>query len=240
MKVLDHGFVELVDMMGDKHSPARAARVSFSHDGVREWGLVDTERSDAKLSKTLWDNHHGTPFEMIEIMFRVKVPLFIARQWHRHRTFSYNEFSMRYADPARIAEEANGQGEIDFYTPTVWRRQSKTNKQGSSLEPYTDEENARYTKLYHLQVQKSIALYRLMVTEGVALELARIDLPVSTYTTFIVKGNLRNFMHFFELRSTYWDDHAQEEMRAYADAMYDILADHDVLGDLMDIIGPRP
>ena len=221
MQVLDHGLVELLDVMGDDTSPARAARISYGRHDDREWEL------DAKLIKFLKDNRHDSPFEMIELLWRVRLPIFVARQWIRHRTFSYNEFSMRYADPTTLGASE----EILYYVPDTYRAQSQSNKQSSTGEvdmPLV----ARHS--YIRSHEQAIKTYRELLDWGVARELARCVLPVSVYTEWICKGNLRNWLHFFELRA---DPHAQWEMQQYAIVMIDLLRER--LPQLMAIVRPE-
>lgn len=219
--VLDHGFVELLDVMGDEQEVARAARISYGSLKERTW------EEDARLIRYLHENHHTTPFEMIEVKFRAKMPIFVARQWVRHRTANINEFSMRYADPERIADGE----EIDYYTPAVWRGKSITNKQGS--EGAIDNQQLA-TDMHHDATKLAIETYRALQSGGVANELARIDLPVSVYTEWVWKNDLHNVLHFFALRT---DSHAQWEMQAYANAMVELLRER--LPRLMDIVWPR-
>ena len=203
--MLDRGFVELLDVMGDDLEPARAARVSYGQ-GERGW-----DEGDGKLTRYLIANGHTSPFEMVELKFRVRAPIFVARQWVRHRTANWNEFSMRYADPARLADGE----EIDYYTPDVWRLQDRVNLQGShGALPEIDQ--AYLADSYRQNAEADIRLYRAAVGAGVSKELARICLPVSVYTEWVWKNDLRNTMHFWNLRV---DEHAQWEMRQYAEAM---------------------
>ena len=218
--VLDHGEVELLDVMGDDHSPARAARISYGRHNEREWSL------DAKLTRYLKENRHDSPFEMIELLWRVKLPIFVARQWMRHRTFSYNEFSMRYADPANLADGE----QIHYYTPTEFRAPHTANKQSSDGVVLTERD---LLQEYVWRNNKAIETYRLLVDQGVAKEMARCVLPVACYTEFVVKGNLRNWLHFFELRA---DSHAQYEIQVYAFAMIELLSERmPLLCGLLDL-----
>lgn len=224
LNVLDHGFVELIEVMGDDAEPARAARISYGNTNERSWA------QDAKLIKYLWDNQHTTPFEMIELKWRAKMPIFVARQWVRHRTANINEFSMRYADPERLSES----GEIEFYIPDEWRYPDPTNKQGSQSNPsgpydQTVEEGLRDD--YFTIARDAVQWYKLAQKAGIANEMARMILPVATYTEWIWKNDLHNTLHFLKLRT---DEHAQWEMRCYADAMRTIL--HDRLPNLMNIV----
>ena len=220
VKVLDHGFVELIDVMGDEQEVARAARISYGQTNERSW------EQDAKLIKYLWENKHTTPFEMIELKFRAKMPIFVARQWVRHRTANINEFSMRYADPTRLSKG----NEIDYYTPEKWRGPDPKNKQGSIN--FDGGENQQLTNLYHAAMNRNIMLYDEMSKQlGVANEMARMVLPVSVYTEWIWKNDLHNTLHFLKLRT---DEHAQWEMRQYADAMLQLLREQ--FPRLMEIV----
>lgn len=201
--LLDHGFVRLVDSMGNDLSISRAARVSYNE----EWKAGDDPRSDEKLIKYLWKHHHTTPFEAVTFTFEVKAPIFVYRQWHRHRTQSYNELSARYRE---LPEEV--------YLPT-FRAQSKNNKQGSGEEVNADYNvglRERYTDLY----TRAFALYRDALAAGVSKELARAVLPVATYSHMFTTMNLLNLLKFLTLRC---DSHAQYEIRVYADAMRELV-----------------
>ncbi len=220
--VLDHGFIELIDMMGDDREPARAARISYS-DGVER-----TASQDQRLSLYLLANGHTTPFEMVQLKWRVKLPIFVARQWVRHRTASINEFSMRYADPERLSES----DDVDFYVPKVWRRPDADNKQGSIPPEVREEENenAWLSQWYIRDIKQSISRYHWLINSGVANEQARMILPVSVYTEWIWLNDLHNTLHFLDLRD---NEHAQWEIQQYAKAMKNIM--HAQLPELMKI-----
>lgn len=224
INVLDHGFVELLDVMGDDAEPARAARISYGNTLGRAW------EQDAKLIKYLWENQHTTPFEMIELKFRCKMPIFVARQWVRHRTANINEFSMRYADPERLSENER----IDYYTPELWRTVDEGNKQGSVAwnadHILTDE----LTDLYKVSVSDAIFRYKWLQEHGVANEMARMVLPVSVYTEWVWKNDLWNTLHFLKLRT---DSHAQWEMQEYARAVLALIRER--LPRLMEIVWPE-
>lgn len=200
MKLLDKGYVELQDVMGSDLDIVNAARVSFL-------GESKGDVADKKLLFYLWKNRHSTPFEMVEMKFRVKAPLLVARQWMRHRTFSYNEVSRRYTSE-----------ELDFYEPTEWRGQATDNKQASSGVIATN-----MTILAKQLNQNAVDLYNQALKEGIAREQARILLPQSMYTTFIAKVDLKNLLHFISLRS---DEHAQYEIRVYSDAIFEMVKEH--------------
>lgn len=204
--VLDKGFIELIDMMphptiGTADSAVvTAARISYL-------GGSKGAEADAKLEKYLWDNFHHTPFEMVELKFRVKTPLFIARQWMRHRAASYNEMSLRYS-----------KFEGDFYLPFEWGVQAEDNKQGRS--EGTHESSWYYRNDLEDFCKQGLVLYKNALEDGVAKEMARMFLPVNLYTTFFYKADLRNVLGFIKLR---YSDHAQYEIRVYASAIYDML-----------------
>ncbi|ABU96972.1 thymidylate synthase [Thermus phage P74-26] len=175
----------------------RAARVSYGKG-------TKTVRDDEKLIRYLLKHEHWSPFEMVEFKFHVKAPIFVARQWFRHRTASVNEISARYS----VVED-------EFYTPHKWRLQDTKNKQGSvgELDELT---NAHATDAYTEAVAMAFQAYEALLQAGVAREMARMVLPVSVYTQFYWKQDLRNLLHFLKLRL---DDHAQWEIRQYAEAI---------------------
>lgn len=204
IQCLDKGFVRLVDHMGDDLSIIRAARVSYNE----EWKTGEDLEKDTKLLKYLWKNHHTTPFESVIFTFEVKAPIFVFRQWHRHRTQSYNELSARYRE---LSE--------DFYIPDplLIGIQSKNNKQGRDIDEALDlvVNNSLINDYIH-QVHESFKLYRECLEKGWPRELARMMLPVSTYSHMFTTLNLKNLLGFLTLRD---DSHAQYEIRVYAQAM---------------------
>lgn len=201
---LDHGFVRLVEWMGGDISIVRAARVSYD----AAWRAGEDEGSDTRLINYLWRNHHTSPFEAVALTFEVKAPIFVFRQWHRHRTQSYNELSARYRE---LPEE--------FYVPSsdVVGVQSTDNKQGRSLEG-ADLSGLRQaeTELLVAQCEGSFEIYRQLLSTGWPRELARSVLPVNTYSHMFVSMNLLNLFRFLTLRD---DAHAQYEIRIYAHAL---------------------
>jgi thymidylate synthase (FAD) len=206
--LLDHGFVRLVDHMGGDVSVARAAKVSFD----AAWRAGEDKGSDTRLINYLWSNGHTTPFEAVTFTFEIKAPVFVFRQWHRHRTWSYNELSARYRE---LPEE--------FYVPKPEHIgvQSKDNKQGRDL--LVDAANARPDLMVEIMRQNNIAsfdAYRILLASGVPRELARSVLPVATYSHMFATVNLLNLMKFWGLRS---DSHAQYEIRVYSDAMRELV-----------------
>lgn len=202
--VLDHGFIRLVDYMGNDLSIVRAARVSYD----ASWRAGEDTGNDKRLLNYLWKNKHSTPFEAVTFTFEVKAPIFVFRQWHRHRTFSYNELSARYKE---LPEE--------FYIPEakVIGEQSKDNKQGRQ-----ESEINRGTDIlaYKHIAEQTFHLYRTLIAKGWPRELARSILPVSTYSHMFATVNLLNLLKFLTLRT---DSHAQYEIRVYADAMVELI-----------------
>lgn len=200
VKVHELGFVELVDTMGDDAAIVQAARVSFNRDEEDR-----TIQEDRSLIRYLMRNRHTTPFEMVELKFHLKMTIREARQWVRHRTASMNEISGRYV---ALPEE--------FYVPAPERvqGQSKSNRQGSSAEQLADA--SEWAKDFREEAVGAFVAYRQRVDAGMALELARSNLPLSTYTRFYWKIDLHNLLHFLGLRM---DGHAQSEIRDYANVM---------------------
>jgi len=200
--VLDHGYVRLVDSMGSDLSVVRAARVSHNAD----WRAGSDKGSDARLIEYLWKNGHTSPFEAVTFTFEVKAPIFVLRQWHRHRTWSYNEVSARYTE---LPEE--------FYVPTTANLgvQSTTNKQGRS-ELVSPQWAASQIEKIKEQCDDCFATYKDMLAMGVSRELARLVLPVATYSRMFATVNMLNLFRFLTLRC---HAHAQYEIRVYAEAM---------------------
>lgn len=195
--VLDHGFCAVVDHMGDDHSIARAARCSYG-EGTKKTS------NDRGLIRTLMRDKHTSPFEMCELVLHVGMPIFVARQWVRHRTASLNEYSGRYSVMPML-----------FYTPTPERHQTQdqSNKQGSS--PVTLDLKQQAMVSYGRSETRDSAVRGYQDCLGVDLsrELARIDLPLSTYTYWYWKIDLKNLLGFLSLRL---DQHAQWEIQQYA------------------------
>lgn len=206
--VLDHGFVRLVDSMGSDLSVVRAARVSYD----AAWRAGEDEGSDKRLIGYLWRNHHTTPFEAVSFTFEVKAPIFVFRQWHRHRTWSYNELSARYRE---LPEE--------FYLPKSDQIgvQSKNNKQGRAevLDQKLTDARTLQCDAVRGHCEQAFQLYRDLLVEGWPRELARSVLPVNTYSHMFATVGLLNLLKFLTLRC---DGHAQYEIRVYADAMRDL------------------
>lgn len=197
---LDKGFVMLKDYMGSDAAIVQAARVSYGA-GTRHTS------EDKALIAYLMRHRHTTPFEMVEVKFLVKLPIFVARQWIRHRTANVNEQSGRYS----VMED-------EFYVPAEEdvRFQSPTNRQGSSDEEVPHELRHRVIELLRTGAERAYGEYGEMIEENLARELARIHLPISLYTQWYWKIDLHNLLHFLELRM---DEHAQYEIRVYANAM---------------------
>lgn len=196
-RCLDKGFIRLIDVMGDDTAIVQAARVSYG-EGTR------SVSDDRKLIRYLMRHRHTSPFEMVEFKFHIKLPIFVARQWIRHRTASVNEYSGRYS----IMRE-------EFYVPepTQLRPQSSLNRQGRADEPLpTELAEELITRLEQTQ-QRLYAEYQELLQHDLARELARINLPLALYTEWYWKIDLHNLFHFLRLRM---DEHAQYEIRVYA------------------------
>lgn len=204
-QVLDHGLVRLVDHMGNDLSIVRAARVSYDAD----WRTGEDEGKDEKLIAYLMKNHHTSPFEAVTFTFEVKAPLFVFRQWHRHRTWSYNEVSARYSE---LPEE--------FYVPELSdiTHQSESNKQMRTSQQH---DNALLMQSYmRKSMMDAFALYKELLAQGCPRELARGVLPTSTYSRMFATVDLHNLFHFLRLRL---HEHAQKEIRVYAEAMLELV-----------------
>ena len=204
MPVLDHGFVRVIDYMGDDAAVVQAARVSYGK-GTKK------VREDAGLLNYLMRHQHSTPFEMCEIKVHVKLPIFVARQWIRHRTANVNEYSARYS----ILDN-------EFYVPTLnnLAEQSGTNRQGRG-DVLSTEAGKRVQDLLREDAEKSYRAYdHLLNDENLSRELARMNLSLNFYTQWYWKTDLYNLLRFLLLRC---DAHAQYEIRAYADVLLGIL-----------------
>lgn len=203
--VLDHGHVRLVDHMGSDLSIARNARVSYD----AEWRAGEDSGSDTRLINYLYNNGHNTPFEAVTFTFDVKAPIFVFRQWHRHRTQSYNELSARYRP---LPEE--------FYIPASEQitAQSTDNKQMRTNEQLLNAEEIR--TLINNQCKTAFSAYRQLLDWNCPRELARSVLPVNTYSHMFATMNLHNLFRFLGERL---HPHAQYEIRVYAQAMLDLI-----------------
>lgn len=203
---LDHGFVRLVDSMGSDLSVVRAARVSYD----AAWRAGEDQGSDKRLIGYLWKNHHTTPFEAVTFTFEIKAPIFVFRQWHRHRTWSYNELSGRYRElPA----------EYYIPDPLIVGQQSAANKQGREEAPGAVTARQHQVGWIKDHCEKSFFLYGRLLEQGWPRELARSVLPVNTYSHMFATVDLLNLLKFLTLRC---DSHAQYEIRVYADAMREL------------------
>lgn len=194
-KVLDCGFVRLVDKMGDDSSVVQGARVSYG-TGTK------TLNKDKGLIEYLWKNRHTSPFEMCEIKLHIKCPIFIARQWLRHRTANVNEYSGRYSVM-----------KSDYYVPDKICTQSTLNKQSSAEQIDSEIEERMRSDILKVS-EYALGLYHEYLAQGVSRETCRILLPINFYTEFYWKIDLHNLLHFLKLRN---HDHAQSEIRSYAE-----------------------
>ncbi|UPH72175.1 FAD-dependent thymidylate synthase [Abyssibius alkaniclasticus] len=207
--LLDHGFVRLIDYMGDDGAIVQAARVSYGRG-------TKAVQNDAGLIRYLMRHWHSTPFEMCEAKFHVKLPVFVARQWIRHRTANVNEYSARYSILDR-----------EFYIPAPEHlaAQSVVNNQGRGA-VLEGEEAARVLDMLKADANRAYDHYEEMLNQdgqqGLARELARMNLPANVYTQWYWKVDLHNLFHFLRLRA---DAHAQYEIRVYAQKMCEIVAD---------------
>lgn len=206
-KVLDKGFVGFVEGMGFDRGVVQAARVSYKSQGL------STPEKDKKLIGYLLTHKHGTPFEHAVLKFHIKAPLFVARQWFRHRMASYNEESGRYT----VMKD-------EFYLPEKWRGQATDNKQGSAgvVAGIGDETGMIMSRSPAAHARACMDYYQELLDKGVAREMARMVLPVNVYTSWYWTVNARALMNFLELRS---EAHAQFEIRQYSNAIWKIFAE---------------
>ena len=216
MAVLDHGFIRVVDYMGDDGAVVQAARVSTGK-GTR------TVNTDQGLINYLMRNHHSTPFEMCELKVHVKLPIFVARQWIRHRTANVNEISARYSILDR-----------EFYIPEteILAAQNKDLKQGRSDEPINEKQALFVQELLRTDASRAYDNYEILLNtdssgeiidedkDGIARELARMNLSLNFYTQWYWKIDLHNLLGFLALRT---DSHAQYEIRVYADLLLEVV-----------------
>lgn len=208
IKLLDHGYAFIVETWGSDEQIIEAARMSTSK-GFQGWG-DDEKPGDEKLLKYLYSNKHMTPFEMAGLIVEIKAPIFVFREWHRHRTQSYNELSSRYTP---LPDEN--------YIPTVERLMmaSGKNKQAAGVkdaEQLTESRAETYREALKKMYADQQFLYTMALNMGVSKELARIHLPVGRYSRMRASANLRNWLAFLTLRM---DEHAQWEIRQYANAV---------------------
>ncbi len=241
IEVLDHGYIELVETWGSEERIVEAARMSTGK-GFNGWGLLcgnckeptgptDEEGAatcghghhcipvpgDEKLLAYLWNNQHATPFEMAGLIVEVQAPIFVFREWHRHRTQAYNEMSARYVPLPDVN-----------YIPTVERLMlnSKTNKQAGTIkgaDELTVENAERFQESLMTAYDADEHLYQQALAVGVPKELARVHLPVGRYSRMRASANLRNWLGFMTLRSTIKNPNAQWEIRQFADALGTLL-----------------
>ena len=205
--VLDHGFVRLDDAMADDLSVVNAARVSFARR--RE----EVDDADAGLIRFLMRDRHGTPFEHNSFRFHIRCPIFVAREWFRHRVGSFNEFSMRYAKATD-----------DFYVPEPADVRTQVGKPGAyTFEPVEPEVAEQTREELRAVYDAAFAAYERLVELGVARELARSVMPVGAYTEFYWTVNARSLMNFVSLRAA---ETAQREIRSYAEAVEQFFAEH--------------
>jgi thymidylate synthase (FAD) len=197
LPVHEHGYVALLEVMGSDETIVDSARISYDRRGKSE---------DRGLIRYLLRNRHTSPFEMGVMRFEVKMPIFVARQWIRHRTASLNEVSARYTQLPN-----------EMFIPEIFASQSEDNKQGRDNDDVWED--------YHMEVDdlhmKSYSLYEAMLNDGVTRELARGVLPLNIYTKFVWKMDLHNLMHFLDLRL---DPHAQKEIRDFAEVIEKLVA----------------
>ena len=207
--VLDHGFVRVIDYMGDDNAITQAARVSYGKG-------TKAVSNDEGLIRYLMRHWHSTPFEMCEVKFHIKLPVFVARQWIRHRTANVNEYSARYSILDR-----------EFYIPAPEHinAQSVVNNQGRG-QVLEGEEAQRVLEILKADSTRCYDNYESMISQdgqdGLARELARMNLPANVYTQWYWKVDLHNLFHFLRLRA---DAHAQYEIRVYAELMCDLVKD---------------
>lgn len=211
--VLDDGFVELVDMMPRLIPQGRTADFAIIRNARISTGSgLKSEEEDKRLLRYLYINQHSTPFESIELVFHLRLPRFVATHFHRHRTASINEFSERYSKvntnsyfhPSKASDSLRVQGKMNRQSSETTSDDQRIKELVLQMEAKTDDIFADYNKLLEL---------------GVSKEVARSFLPLSTYTEMYFKINLRNLLHFLELR---YHPHAQKETRDYAEAIYEI------------------
>ena len=203
VNVLDHGYVRYIDHMGSDERICEAARISYkSPSKGRE--------QDQKLINYLWKNKHTSPFEMVKLTVNIKLPIFVMRQYVRHRMQNLNEVSARYTELPN-----------EFYIPTKWRKQDTKNKQGSVVDDswlthlsyhwFKNEEQGP-TKSLKKHCQQCYELYEEMLSQGISREMARMVLPLNIYTEIYACWDMKNLLHFITLRD---DSHAQQEIQEY-------------------------
>jgi thymidylate synthase (FAD) len=198
IKVLDHGFVRYIDHMGTDTRIVEAARVSYGKGSKGE-------EEDKKLLNYLYKNKHTSPFEMVKVTLNIKMPIFVMRQYVRHRMQNMNEYSLRYSE-----------ARDEFYIPNEWRTQDKKNKQSSNAGFFTKDEDLLFSDELGQFCDKAFKLYTFLIEKGVAREMARMCLPLNLYTEAYVCWDMKNLIHFISLRD---DSHAQAEIQEYGRAI---------------------
>lgn len=210
-KVLDHGYVRLIESWGSDERIIESARMS-TNKGFLGWKNEDGSDKDLKLLKYLYQNKHMTPFEMGGLIIEVQAPIIVFREWHRHRTQSYNELSARYTELPNL-----------FYIPNIERmkasRQAIKNKQGSEV-GFTDYESKVYIDTIKKASLDARDAYNTLLQNGVAREIARLVIPVNQYSKMRASANLRNWLAFLTLRM---DNNAQWEIRQYASIVAELI-----------------
>lgn len=218
VNLLDHGFVRRIDSMGNDLSIVRAARVSYD----AAWRTGENEANDSRLMRRLWTGgkkknifelpRHSSPFEAVTVTFEVMAPIFVFRQWHRHRTQAYNELSARYRELPEV-----------FYLPTeeVVGVQDEKEKQARGFGA-TAPGRVSEIELVRIHCEAAFSIYRTLLNNGWPRELARIVLPFSTYSHMFATASLLNWLRFMSLRS---EAHAQYEIRVYSDAIAELLSE---------------
>ena len=209
-----HGFVEWLNHSGDQYTILGAARISTGGDAKKG------KKEDFGLLRYLYKNEHLSPFEQVSFQFTVKIPHFIAKQLLRHRTFKFNEYSLRYSEAI-----------MDMYTPSEWRRQGNKNHQGSGDPINKDAQDLAHNIVMRAYGASRVAYFGLLDL-GVAREMARTVLPLGNYTLITFTADLRNLMHFLELRL---HEHAQKEIRDVAQAIHKMMWQHQDLKWVMRI-----
>jgi thymidylate synthase (FAD) len=207
INVLDHGFVRYIDKMGTDRRICEAARISYKSPSKGK-------KQDQKLIEYLWKHRHTSPFEMAKITFNIGLPIFVMRQFVRHRMQNLNEVSGRYTKLPDV-----------FYIPNEWRKQDTKNRQGSVKEenwkPYLSygRDTIDATSELKRHCESSYYLYQKMIEAGIAREMARMVLPINIYTEIYSTWDMNNLLKFFALRD---EEHAQEEIQVYAKVMKEI------------------
>lgn len=196
ISVLDHGYVRYIDHMGSDQRICEAARISYKSSSKGD-------EVDKKLLGYLWKNRHTSPFEIVKLTLNIKMPIFVMRQYVRHRMQNLNEVSARYTELPN-----------EFYIPKIWRKQDIKNKQ-SSIESEELDHNALSFNLRRWN-DEAYEKYRVLLDKGVAREMARMVLPVNIYTEIYTSWDLKNLLHFITLRD---DSHAQAEIQEYGKAI---------------------